>query len=307
MARIRAFEETLISLRYAQEISGVIHPSCGEEAVAVGVCQALEERDWAVSYYRSHGHALARGSDMTALMMEMFGRRAGLSGGRGGAGRIVDLRHHFLAGATIVGAGVAHAAGLALACQLRDPAAVSAVFFGDGATATGVFHEAATIASAQRLPLVLVCQNNLYQDHTRAEDVLPTLELTRHGTAYDIAAETVDGTDVIAVHEAARRAVEHARGHGPALLVAATYLTYYHSQVGVPPSEYRPAAELASWLRRDPLLRARERLVALGVPEAHLVAAARAADAEVDAAVRAARAAAPPDPETATTNVYCHD
>jgi TPP-dependent pyruvate/acetoin dehydrogenase alpha subunit len=312
MLRIRLFEEAVLESRAAGEIVGVVHPCVGHEAVAVGVVDVLRPTDWVGSYYRNHGHALARGCDMAALLAELFGRATGVCRGRGGSIHIADIGRRFLGGNGIVGAGVPHAAGLALAAKLEGNGDVAVAFLGDGAMGTGVVHETLTIAAAQTLPIVFVCENNGWQDHTPTERVMP-VDFGRLATAYGLATEEVDGNDVLAVRECAARQVDRCRrGEGPGFVEARTYLTYYHAmwaasrtdQRGATPAEYRPPAEVARWAALDPLRRARKRLQRLGVEPGEFDRLEQEGAEEVERALRAARRAPEPLPGEALNDVY---
>jgi TPP-dependent pyruvate/acetoin dehydrogenase alpha subunit len=304
MCRIRAFEEEALALRTAGELTGVIHPYIGHEAIATGVCAALNGDDWVGSYYRSHGHAIAHGCDPGAMMAELFGKVTGVCRGKSGSMHLMDLANRFLGGTSIVAAGIPHAAGAALAAQL-DGRGVTVSFFGEGATGGGVFHETMNIAATQSLPIVFVCENNQYQDHTRTEDVAPSTDFERFGLAHLMESRTVDGNDALAVHRVAVEAVEQARaGLGPTFIQADTYLTYYHSQLGTPPLEYRPAEEVAQWAARDPILLARRRLSAAGVPATDLDQLDARAGREMAAAVEFARRSPEPPLEEAISDVY---
>ncbi|MFC8140843.1 thiamine pyrophosphate-dependent dehydrogenase E1 component subunit alpha [Streptomyces paradoxus] len=304
MCRIRAFEEEALALRTSGEIPGVIHPYIGHEAIATGMCSVLDDDDWVGSYYRSHGHAIAHGCAQDVMMAELFGKDTGCCRGKGGSMHLMDLGRRFLGGTSIVAAGIPHAAGAALAAQMEGRGVVLS-FFGEGATGSGVFHETMNIASAQSLPVVFVCENNTYQDHTRTEQVAPSTDFERFGLGHLMESQTVDGNDVMAVRRAATEAVEHARsGDGPVFIQAMTYLTYYHSQLGTPPLEYRPADEVAHWAARDPILLARRELVAAGVPAAELDRVEDQAAQETAEAVEFARRSPEPDLQEATTDVY---
>jgi len=296
MTLIRAFELECLALLRRGLIRGVVHPYIGHEAIAASVCRHVRETDKVVSYYRCHGHALALGVDAGELMAEMFARIGGVCRGHGGSMHIVDMRKGFLGGNSIVGAGVPIAAGAAVACQLAGADDATIAFFGDGATGAGCVLETFNIAAAQHLPLVLICENNLYQDQTRSEAVFPDSHLTRLPRAFGIPSETVDGNDPAAVVAATRRALAHVRqGHGPYFVEARTYLGKFHSQYGrSEPAEYRPLAEVATWLERDPLRLVARELESSGVTTTELGAIVRAALEKVEAAVHFASRSADP-------------
>ncbi|WP_051777823.1 thiamine pyrophosphate-dependent dehydrogenase E1 component subunit alpha [Kitasatospora phosalacinea] len=304
MALIREYEERVMELRTAGEVVGPVHPYIGQEAIAVGVCAALRAGDSIVSHYRGHGHALARGVSMDALTAELLGRKSGLCGGRAAA-LVSDPAVNLLLSSGIIGAGIPIAAGAAMTSQVRGSGDVAVVFLGDGGLGSGVVHETLLMATAQRLPLILVCEHNSYQGGTRSEEVYPDLDLTRIPLGHRMRTVSVDGNDVTAVHEAAAEAVAAARsGAGPTFVEARTYLTRFHLQFDKPSTERRPAAELAHWLDRDPLQLAHRRLLAAGTADEDLAAVARAAAERVAAAVAFARSAPWPAPSDVSTNVW---
>jgi pyruvate dehydrogenase E1 component alpha subunit len=262
MLRIRRFEETCAELYGAGFIRGFLHLYIGEEAVAVGVMQALTRDDAVVATYREHGHALARGIAAGALMAEMFGKREGCSGGRGGSMHVFDAATRFYGGNAIVGGGLPVAVGLALSDALLKRPRVTACFFGDGAVAEGEFHESMNLASLWRLPVLFVCENNLYAMGTRIERALATTDLAGRARAYDVASRAVDGMDVLAVEEAAREAVRHVRQGAPYFLECRTYRFRAHSMFDA--ELYRDKAEVEAWKARDPIAALAARLEAAG-------------------------------------------
>lgn len=296
MALIRAFELECLSLLRSGAIYGVVHPYIGHEAIAATVCRSVQEGDKVISYYRCHGHALAMGVDPAALMAEMFGRVDGSCRGNGGSMHIADAERGFLGGNSIVGAGVPMAAGAAIACQRGGAGNAAVVFFGDGAMGAGCVLETLGIAAAQHLPLVLVCENNLYQDQTRSEAVFPKEHVARVPAAFGIPTESIDGNAVGGLANAVERAFNHARhGGGPYFIEACTYLGKFHSQYGrVEPREYRPASEVAAWLSRDPLRLAAVKLEAMGLTTTDLGEAVREALELVESAVEFAMRSAEP-------------
>ncbi|MFD8827656.1 pyruvate dehydrogenase (acetyl-transferring) E1 component subunit alpha [Streptomyces sp. NPDC059605] len=253
MLLIRRFEERCVELYSAAAIRGFVHLYIGEEAVAVGVHQALDERDAVVSTYREHGHALARGVSPEAVMAEMYGKVTGCSHGRGGSMHLFDVPNRFYGGNAIVGGGLPLAAGLALADRMRGEPRVTCCFFGDGAFAEGEFHETANLAALWGLPVLLVCENNLYAMGTALAREHAQTDLAMRAASYGMAAWAVDGMDVHAVEKAARDAVESIRaGNGPHFLEARTYRFRAHSMYD--PDRYRPKEEIEEWKRRDPLI-----------------------------------------------------
>ena len=253
MLRIRRFEEKSAELYSAAKIRGFLHLYIGEEAVGVGVMQALTPQDAVVATYREHGHALVRGVSAGAIMAEMFGKQEGCSRGRGGSMHLFDSKTGFYGGNAIVGGGLPLAVGIALADQMQKKPSVTCCFFGDGAVAEGEFHECMNLAALWRLPLLFVCENNLYAMGTRIDRAQAETELTRKAAAYAMAAAAVDGMDVLAVEAAARRAAEAVRaGQGPYFLECRTYRFRAHSMYD--PELYRSKTEVEEWKQRDPIM-----------------------------------------------------
>lgn len=252
MMRIRRFEETCAEMYSAGKIRGFLHLYVGEEAVAVGVMPALTPDDAVVSHYRDHGHALARGVPAGAVMAEMFGKMEGCCHGRGGSMHIFDASRRFYGGNAIVAGGLPLAVGLALGDAMREQRRVTACFFGDGATAEGEFHESLNLAALWKLPVLFVCENNLYAMGTALHRHQSQTDISRKAEAYRIRAERVDGMDVVAVEEAARRGAAHVReGNGPYFLELMTYRFRAHSMFD--PELYRDRAEVDRWKLRDPI------------------------------------------------------
>jgi pyruvate dehydrogenase E1 component alpha subunit len=264
MLRIRRFEEKCAELYSAGKIRGFLHLYIGEEAVAVGVMQALTPEDAVVTTYREHGHALARGIPANALMAEMFGKQEGCSRGRGGSMHVFDAATRFYGGNAIVGGGLPIAVGLALADMYFKRRRVTACFFGDGAVAEGEFHESMNLAALWRLPVLFVCENNLYAMGTRIERALSQTDITAKAQTYGVASEPVDGMDVLAVDEAARRAADQVRsGNGPFLLECRTYRFRAHSMFDA--ELYRDKVEVEEWRTRDPIALLRTQLAAAAI------------------------------------------
>ncbi|WP_214105859.1 alpha-ketoacid dehydrogenase subunit alpha/beta [Acrocarpospora catenulata] len=293
MVRIRLFEDHAARLYRDGLIPGFVHLSTGQEAVAVGVCHALEPGDVITSTHRGHGHAIAKGADVAAMFAELMGRATGTCGGMGGSMHIADPRLGVFGANGIVGAGVPIAGGAALAMKLRGQRRVAVAFFGDGAVATGAFHEAANLAACLSLPLLLVCEDNGYSEFspTGAQHPVPLAERAR---AYGLPVEVVDGNDVEAVHTiAARMAGEVRAGAGPALLVARTLRLRGHYEGD--PQRYRSAEADAAFA--DPLDLARRALADGGVPVADVERWEREEHASVEEALAAAARAPWPDPD----------
>lgn len=259
MLRIRRFEEKCAELYSAAKIRGFLHLYIGEEAVAVGAMQALEAGDAIVATYREHGHALARGVSAASIMAEMYGNREGCSRGRGGSMHLFDAATRFYGGNAIVGGGLPVAVGLALADKMQRRMRVTACFFGEGAVAEGEFHECMNLAALWKLPVLFLCENNLYAMGTALARSESEINLSLKASSYEIPAWPVDGMDVVACEEAARRAVEAVRsGGGPHFLEFRTYRFRAHSMFD--PQLYRTKQEVEQWKTRDPVVSFRARL-----------------------------------------------
>ena len=276
MVLIRRFEDSVQRLFQQGEVHGTTHLYSGQEAGAVGVCSVLREGDRAAGTYRGHGHAIALGVDPQALMDELLGRESGVCGGRAGSMNVVDLEHGLVGCFGIVGGSIAAATGVALAFQRRDLDNVAVAFFGEGTSNQAYFAECLNFAQVLGLPAVFVCENNRYMEFTPIEDVTAG-DIRPRADVLGLWSQTVDGMDVLAVREAAAKAVEHARsGAGPAFLETQTYRFVGHSRSD--PGAYRKPGELDEMRKRDPLLVARAHLIDGGAAEADLVAV----DADVD-------------------------
>jgi pyruvate dehydrogenase E1 component alpha subunit len=254
MVRIRRFEEKCAELYQQEKIRGFLHLYIGEEAIAVGAMQSLLPADAVVATYREHGHALARGVSMDAVMAEMYGKAEGCSRGRGGSMHLFDAATRFYGGNAIVGGRLPLAVGLALAEKMQKREDIAACFFGEGAVAEGEFHECLNLAELWRLPVLFVCENNLYAMGTRLERSESQPDIHVKAQSYNVPAEVVDGMDVVAVEAATRRVCGAIRGGGgPALLECRTYRFRAHSMFD--PQLYRDKAEVEEWKRRDPVER----------------------------------------------------
>ena len=304
MLLIRRFEEKAAELYTVGKIRGFLHLYIGEEAVAVGAMQALTPDDGVVATYREHGQALARGIPAGALMAEMYGKANGCSRGRGGSMHFFDVARRFYGGHAIVGGGLPVAVGLALADKLQSRARVTACFFGDGAVAEGEFHESLNLAALWKLPVLFVCENNLYAMGTALHRHQAQPDIRRKADAYGMPSEAVDGMDVVAVEEATRRAAAHVRrGDGPFLLELRTYRFRAHSTAD--PELYRGKEEVAEWKRRDPIALFTARLQeARLVSDADLAALETAVGEAIDEAVREAEAGPWEPVEDLTRDVY---
>ncbi|HYB32634.1 MAG TPA: pyruvate dehydrogenase (acetyl-transferring) E1 component subunit alpha [Steroidobacteraceae bacterium] len=285
MLRIRCFEDRCVQLYGELKIRGFLHLCNGEEAVAVGTMQALEPADAVISTYREHGHAIARGLAMNPLMAEMYGKESGTSRGRGGSMHIFDAHKRFYGGNAIVGGGLPLALGLALAQKLKRTSGVTACLFGDGAVAEGEFHESLNLAALWRLPLLFLCENNLYAMGTAIELAEARTDVSARARDYGLAAWSVDGMDVFAVEDAARNAVAHVRGgQGPVFLELRTYRFRGHSMFDA--QLYRDKAEIEAWQKKGPLITLTTRLKELGLmDETDYQRLEGEARAEVEAAV----------------------
>lgn len=268
MTRIRRFEEKCAELYTQEKIRGFLHLYIGEEANAVGVISALAEDEAIVATYREHGHALVRGLPMNEVMAEMYGKAAGSSRGRGGSMHIFSNRHRFFGGNAIVAGGLPLAVGLALADKMLGIERVTCCFFGEGAAAEGEFHESLNLAALWRLPVLFVCENNLYAMGTALTRSQSNPSISDRAAVYGIESEAVDGMNVVNVEAAARRAV-HAvrRGEGPRFIEAKTYRFRAHSMFD--PDLYREKPEIEAWKKRDPLMLFSEWALSAGILHPH--------------------------------------
>ena len=263
MLRIRRFEEKCAEVYTQEKIRGFLHLYIGEEAIAVGLAQALAPQDALVATYREHGHALVRGISADAIMAEMYGKREGCSGGRGGSMHLFDAATRFYGGNAIVGGGLPIAVGLALADKMQGRQNVTACIFGEGAAAEGEFHESLNLAALWQLPVLFVCENNLYAMGTALAISESETDISRKAASYRIASEAVDGMNVVDVEAASRRAVAAIRaGEGPRFLECRTYRFRAHSMYDA--QLYREKAEVERWMEHDPIPRFRDWAIAAG-------------------------------------------
>jgi len=304
VVRIRRFEERAYKLFMEGLVKGTSHLSLGMEAIAAGFGTAMRADDYTFCTYRGHAHTLARGTPMTGVMGELLGRANGVCGGKGGSMHLTSVEHGVMGSYAIIGAHLPIANGAAWSAQIRGSGQVAVCFFGDGTTNIGAFHEALNLAKVWDLPVVFVCENNLYMEYTAIGDVTAvTHPAADRASAYGLESIIVDGNDPEAVYGVATTAIDRARaGGGPSLIEAKTYRHGGHSRAD--PGKYRPDDEVAEWLQRDPMPTYRARLVGLGIEEARLVEVEETAQADVDAATEEARAASPPGLEAAFTNVW---
>jgi pyruvate dehydrogenase E1 component alpha subunit len=306
MMLIRRFEEKAAEAYALGKIGGFLHLSIGEEAVAAGVSSVLRPDDYAISTYREHGHCLAKGSDPRRMMAELFGRRDGLSKGKGGSMHLFDRSRNFLGGHAIVGAHLPLAAGAAFAIKYQGGDQVVVCYFGDGAVPEGEFHEAMNLASLWKLPVIYVCENNRYAMGTSLERALAETEIWKFGRAYNMACEPVDGMDVLAIREVVGRAVERARADSsPSLVEARTYRFRGHSMRDPAGAVYRTKEEVEHEKLRDPIVLFRERTLGEGVlSEADVRAIEKDVNDLVDEAVAFADASPEPPVEWLLTDIF---
>ena len=304
MLEIRFFEEKVFDL-YAQNlVPGTIHLYLGEEAVAVGVCSVLRRDDYITSTHRGHGHCIAKGAELRRTMAEILGKKTGYCKGKGGSMHIADFKIGMLGATAVVGAGLPMAVGAGLSAKLRKTEQVVACFFGEGASNQGTFHESINMASTWKLPVIFVCENNLYAMGTRQSRVMTIENIADRAVAYGIPGIVVDGNDVLAVYETAQRAVERARkGEGPTLVECKTYRHKGHSRVD--PAKYRPKEEVEEWLARDPIKRFKEKLLQTNtLTESEIFQIEKEVSDEIEEGVKFAMESPYPASEEALEDVY---
>jgi pyruvate dehydrogenase E1 component alpha subunit len=304
MLLIRQFEERVKYLFLEGVMPGTIHQYQGQEAIAVGVCSALNSNDVITSTHRPHGHALAKGLTMESLMHELFGKTTGCCRGKGGSMHVGDLEKGMVPAVAIVAGGVPIATGIALAFKHRKEPRVAVSFMGDGAVNEGAFHEAVNMGAIWSLPVVYVVENNLYSASTPIFEMVRLKKLSDRAAGYGIPGVTVDGNDVLEVFDTARKAVERARaGEGPTLVECMTYRITGHSRRD--PCNYQPEQERKEALKREPLRRFAENLLTGElIDEAELEGIRAEVDAEIERAVESAMAAPDPKPEMALEDVF---
>ena len=304
MAVIRRTEKAAHDLFLAGLVKGTTHLAAGQEAVAVGASAALRPDDYVFATYRGHHHAMARGASPAECLAELMSKGTGLCQAKGGSMHLTKASAGMLGSYAIVGSHLPMAAGAAWSAKLRGSGQVAVAFFGDGATNIGAFHEALNLAAVWSLPVLFICENNLYMEYTPIGEVTAVANpAADRAPAYRLPAEVLDGNDVVVVRDVVARAAARARaGEGPTVLEAKTYRHFGHSRTD--PASYRPAEEVKQWLSRDPLDIARARLAALGVPVESVTAADERAARTVEEAVATARAAPGPDPGAALTDVW---
>lgn len=304
MYLIRRFEERSAEQYAYGKIGGFLHLYIGEEAIAVGAIHAMTERDHLVTHYRDHGYALAIGADPKKAMAELFGKETGTTHGRGGSMHLVHPERNFWGGYAIVGGHLPIATGIGLALKYQKQDAVAVAIFGDGSTNAGAFHEAMNMAAVWKLPVVFLCENNLYGMGTAVEYVSAVPQMSTKAKAYDMKAEIVDGQDVIAMYEAMQRAVEHCKsGEGPYFLEAMTYRFRGHSMAD--PEAYRDKEEVDEFRHRDPITLFRDQLVEQELARpADFDQIHEAVEAVVEEAVTFADESDFPDPSTLHDHIF---
>ena len=305
MQTIRRFEERASDDYQAGAIYGVVHCYIGEEAVAVGVCAALNSDDQIISTHRGHGHCLAKGADLNRMMAELYGRQTGYCKGKGGSMHIADFSIGMLGANGIVAGGIPIVTGAGLAAQLEGKGRVAVSFFGDGASNAGPFHESINIAATWKLPMLYVCENNLYSAGTIAADTLALSDVAARAAGYGIPGVVVDGNDVMAVYEAAEAAVNRARaGQGPTLIECKTYRWRGHTE-RPGQEDPRPKEEIEEWRQRDPINRFATSLMEHGLLTEE---AWQKMDAEIleaiEDAVKFSEESPFPEPEAAVEDIF---
>jgi acetoin:2,6-dichlorophenolindophenol oxidoreductase subunit alpha len=304
MVECRQFETRAQELFFEGLVRGTTHLGIGQEAVAAGFAAAINDDDYTFCTYRGHNHTLARGVPMAPIFAELFGRSTGLLGGKGGSMHLTSVEHGVMGSYAIIGAHLTIANGAAWSAQYRGSGQVAVCFFGDGTTNIGAFHEALNYAAVFKLPVVFVCENNLYMEYTAISDITAVKHpAADRASAYGLEPIVVDGNDADACYLAARDALEHARsGAGPVLVEALTYRHGGHSRAD--PGKYKPPGELEAWLAYDPLTVYRGRLERLGIDPVQLSEIDARVAAAVEEATEAAKSGPVPDPSAAYTDVW---
>jgi len=304
MLEIRHFEEKVYHLFVQGVLPGTVHLYAGQEAVAVGVCSNLRKEDFVTSTHRPHGHFIAKGGSLKRLMAELYAKKTGCSKGKGGSMHLCDIDVGMPPSIAIVAGAVPVAAGMGLAFKMKSTDQVVACFFGDGATNEGAWHEGLNIAAVWKLPVIFVCENNIYAASTRTSTMMLVKNIGQRASAYGVPGMGVDGNDVLAVYNAVREAVERAKsGLGPTLVECFTYRHRGHSRGD--PAPYRPKEEVEEWLKKDPIARFRKKLVELNVltnDEAQDIEKGVLTD--IDEAVTFAEKSPPPSLQEALQDVF---
>lgn len=304
MVRIRQFEDRVYLLFLGEEMPGTIHLYQGQEAVAVGVCANLKREDLITSTHRPHGHAIAKGVSIRSMMAELFAKETGCCEAKGGSMHMGDMDVGMLPAIAIVGGGIPVATGLALASKMMHSGKVAVSFFGDGATSEGAFHEAVNMGAIWNLPVVYVCENNLYGASTHQSKVMKIKNVAERASSYGIPGKVADGNDMFSVYEAAKEAISRAReGKGPTLLECKTYRRGGHSRSDA--CKYRAKEEEKAWLEKDPIPQARKKLVQMQVlTEEKAKDIEEKVKKEIEDAIAYARNSPSPEPEDTLANVF---
>lgn len=303
---LRQFETRAYDLFLENYVKGTSHLSIGQEAIAAGAAEAMRRDDWTFATYRGHAHTLARGVPMTPVFAELMGRANGLMAGKGGSMHLTSVEHGVMGSYAIIGAHLPIACGAAWSAQYRGTDQVAVCFFGDGTVNIGAFHEALNFAVIWSLPVVFVCENNLWMEYTRTSDVTAVANpAADRASAYGLESILIDGNDADVVYEVVASAIARARaGAGPSLIEATTYRHGGHSRAD--PGKYRPEEELAAWMAKDPLPLYRSRLLEAGAGEDDLAALEREVQAEVDAATEAAKSGPVPGEDLLLKDVWAN-
>src|SRR6202795_1724203 len=301
---IRVLEKRAYDLFLQNLIKGTSHLAIGQEAIAAGFATSMKPGDWSFCTYRGHAHTLARSASMTGVLGELMGRACGLMGGKGGSMHLTDVDNGVMGSYAIVGAHLPIAMGAAWSAQYRGTDQVAVFFFGDGTTNIGAFHEALSMASIWKLPVVFVCENNLYMEYTPISEVTPVkYPAADRASAYGLDRILIDGNDADVVYRTAQAAIARARaGEGPSLIEALTYRHHGHSRAD--PGKYRPTEEVEAWMKRDPIPLYRQRRRDFGVAESTLLALEEEIKQAVDQATEAAKASRPPADELIYKDVW---
>jgi acetoin:2,6-dichlorophenolindophenol oxidoreductase subunit alpha len=304
MWKIRMFEEKVRVLDMEGKLPGFFHLYVGEEAVAVGACSAINNDDYITSTHRGHGHLIAKGGELKRAMAELYAKETGYCKARGGSMHIAAPELGMLGANGIVGAGIPIATGAALSAKYQKNGKVAVCFFGDGASNQGTFHEALNIAASFNLPVIYVCENNLYGVGTRQTDVRKLVDIAERAKAYDMPGIIVDGNDVEDVYDIVREAADRGRkGEGPTLIECKTYRHYTHFTGE--PDTYRPKEEVRDWKAKDPIKRYHAKLISEGImDETGLKAIEKEIEKEIDMAVEFAEKSPKPRPESALDDIY---
>ncbi len=304
MVRIRQFEDRVYLLFLEGEMPGTIHLYQGQEAVAAGVCANLTKKDLITSTHRPHGHAIAKGVSLKSLMAELFAKKTGCCEAKGGSMHMGDMDVGMLPAIAIVAGGIPIATGLALASKMMSLNRVAVSFFGDGATSEGAFHEAVNMGAIWNLPVVYVCENNLYGASTHQNKVMKIKNVAERASSYGIPGKIADGNDILSVYQAAKEAISRAReGKGPTLLECKTYRRGGHSRSDA--CKYRDKEEEKVWLAKDPIPQAKKKLIQMGIlTEAKVKEIEEKVKKEIEDAIEYARNSPSPKAEDTLENVF---